>query len=422
MRRFEFSLTISLMLVGSLFMALYQIQAQPEVVWGKQWGSGAKEGSCDIARDRDNNIYVSGVTEGNLFGQNQGGMDIFVVKLDSGGQVLWSKQFGTKDDEEGASLSIDATGSVYLATSTRGAWFGENLGDKDIVLLKLSADGQLIWGKRIGTDKDEVVHQIVVDRQGYIYAVGWTSGNLFGQNQRGDYEGLLAKFDLDGKLALGKQFKDDLPNAIAVDSQCNIYIGGWTYDNVSNTFVGFLAKFTSDGTLKWKQVLPPTEEVTINSLSIDRNGNVYLVGQVEVYVDENQLVSVPDAFVAKYNGADGQRLWSKHFRSQEQSEQGEIFEVFDDVTIDEQGNIYVVGSAEGSLFGSNLGERDVVIVKIDAQGNIIWGKQWGSAKGESGVAIAIDETGSIYVAGGTNGNLFGTNAGEAGIFVVKFRQ
>lgn len=423
MRLFKFALPIvSLMLVGGFLAALYQSQAQPEVVWGKQWGTVASEAPHDITLNGDGSIYVSGMTKGNLFGQNQGGMDIFIMKLDSSGQVLWSKQFGTKDNDEGAKLSGDATRGIYLVTVTTGEWFGESLDDRDVVLLKLSTDGQPVQGRRIGTDKGEARGRIVVDQQGYIYVTGVTDGSLFGQHQRGEfeggYEGFLAKLDSAGNLVWGKQFKDDLPEEIAIDSQGNIYVIGKTYD-INNIMVTFLAKFASNGTLVWRQVLPDTKDEVINSLCIDGSGNVYVVGEVAVYVDENRLVSIPDAFIAKHDGANGQRVWFKRFKSQGE---GEIAEAFDDVTVDGQGNVYVVGFAEGSLFGNHLGDADVVLAKFDAQGNMIWGKQWGTDKGDAGIAIVVDGDGNIYLAGSTLGNLFGTNAGGADIFAVKFRQ
>lgn len=164
-------------------------------------------------------------------------------------------------------------------------------------------------------------------------------------------------------------------------------------------------------------------EEVVNSLSVDGKGNVYVVGEVAVFVDENLLISIPDAFLAKYDGANGQRVWFKRFKSQGEGEiEGEISEAFDNVTVDGSGNVYVVGFTKGSLFGNHLGDKDVILAQFDGQRNEIWSKQWGSIKGESGIAIALDGSGNIYIGGLTEGNLFGTNAGDADIFVVKFRQ
>lgn len=412
-------------LVGMILFTSQQDGRQLEVVWGKQWGTAGEDWLSEIALDGQGNIYITGTTTGNLFGQNQGARDVFVVKLDSTGQVLWSKQLGTANDEEMEWIAVDREGNVYITIVTDGDWFGQNLGGRDTVLVKLSMDGQVLWGKRLGTSEDDLARIIALDNQGHIYVAGVTCGSLFAQYQRKEHmeeEGFLAKFDFAGNLVWGKQSKDDLPEAIAVNSQDNIYVSGSAYDDANNTIVGFLAKFASDGKAIWRQVLPATvdeAEEGIASLIVDKNNNLYGAGAVWVYMDENRLVSVPDAFLVKYSGADGQRMWSKRLKSEGK---GEIAEEFFDVAIDGQGYVYVVGEAEGSLFGNHLGDVDLVLAKLDAMGNMIWSKQWGSDKRESGIAIAVDGQGNIYVVGGTDGNLFGTNAGQVDIFLVKFRQ
>jgi len=408
-------------MIFSLIAALSWIQSQPEIVWSKQWGMVGDEWVDGIDLDAQGNIYISGMTNGNLFGQNQGEMDIFVVKLDSNGQVLWSRQLGTSEREDGAGLCVDkVSANIYLVTTTAGNWFGESLGERDIILIKLSTDGQLIWGKRIGTNKDEFFIAAAIDQKGHIYIIGTTWGNLFGEYQsKIREEGFLAKFDSDGNLVWGKQFKNDLLDVIEVDNQGNIYISGTVCNDINNNIVTFLAKIASDGTIIWRQELTVTENEGFTSLIVDESGNVYGGGYIVTYLDENQLSSTSDAFIVKYDGMNGQRLWSKRLKSQGEDE---IEEEFYDVMTDKQGNVYAVGFAKGSLFSNSLGDSDIVIVKFDSEGNIIWGKQLGTDKEDEGIAITVDRNGNIYVAGNTKGNLFGINAGETDIFVVKFRQ
>lgn len=207
MSRFKFALMISLIFAGGLVMSLYQSQAQPDVVWGKQWGTIEEEFPIDMRLDEQGNIYMVGVTKGSLFGQNQGERDVFVVKLDSTGQVLWSKQLGTAGIEETAESAVDGGGNVYIAIITGGDWFGKNMGERDVVLVKLSTDGQLVWGKRLGTSGDEFVLSMTLDNQGYIYIAGVTRGSLFARYQRGERgeeEGFLVKLDSAGNLVWGK--------------------------------------------------------------------------------------------------------------------------------------------------------------------------------------------------------------------------
>jgi len=431
-RKFLFTFIIAFISVSVMLFALQQNSEQLKVVWGKQWGTEATELVTGIALDGQDNIYIAGVTKGNLFEQNQGKLDIFIIKLDSEGNVLWGKQLGS-EEEEWCDMAVDGEGNVYLVTVTEGNWFGKNFGNfyKDIVLLKLSSSGEILWSKRIGTEEDEVYDGIAIESN-HFYIAGGTTGSLFGDYKKGGwggYEGFLAKFDLNGNLVWGKQFsEEDYFGAISVDSQSNIYVAGLTImkDEANDKIATLLAKFNPNGTLIWKQkyvfpiITDKDEKEIINSMRLDGNGNIYASGEITVYVDENKLVSIPDAFVGKYSCDNGQRIWSKRFRSEGEKE---IEEAFLDVTVDEQGYVYVVGYTEGSLFGNHLGGiDDVILAKFDGQGNMLWGKQWGSEKGETGAAIDVDGQGNIYVAGATDGDLFGKNAGKTDIFIVKFKQ
>lgn len=394
------------------------------IVWGRQWGTAAIDYVDGIALDGKGNVYISGCTEGNLFEQNRGWRgDIFIVKINDNGDVIWSKQIGTPEDDHGNLIVVDKEGNaVYVITSTRGDWFGRNLGERDIVLLKFSTEGQLLLGKRLGTNKDDFAARIAVDAQGYVFILCQTTGSLFAryhERELESYEGVIAKLDPKGNVVWGRQFRNDTPHDIAIDHQGNIYLAGLTYDETDNTVDTYLAKLTPGGMEVWRQVKQNTEgeSFIINSIGVDRDGKIYVAGRKDIYVDENKLYAIPDALIACYDGVSGQRLWLKRFSSQEQRGTR-----FIDITINGQGSIYVVGKAESRLFGDHLGDGDVVIAKIDALGNVIWGKQWGTDKEEVGGGIIIDTQGSIYIAGRTNGNLFGTNAGESDVFVIKLRQ
>ncbi len=402
---------------GVMLFAFQQGGGQLEVIWGKQIGTSEEEGADDLTLDKKGNIYIAGWTGGNLFGQHQGKRDIFIVKMDSNGQILWSKQLGTAEEELCVKIATDGE-NVYLLTDTEGGWFGESLGRDDIILLKFSSDGQLLWGKRLGGSEQDFCADIAVDQQGNIYIIGNTGSNLFAK-KRNAYEVFLAKFDAAGNLLWGKQFEDGL-DAIVVDHQGNIYVSGGSYDKVNDTSLLVLAKFAPDGTMIWRQTLTAIAHEGIISLAVDSSGNLYGAGMAVGYLEEREIViSIPDAFLAKFIGADGQMIWSKKLKSKGE---GEVNEEFVDVAVDEEGNVYVVGNSGGSLFGEHLGDTDVVLAKFDTQGNMIWGMQWGSAKGETGLAVAVDGQKNIYIAGATDSNQFGSNAGESDLYLAKFKQ
>ena len=95
-----------------------------------------------------------------------------------------------------------------------------------------------------------------------------------------------------------------------------------------------------------------------------------------------------------------------------------------DVTVgvdtDSAGNIYLAGTTNGPLFGTNLGFGDPWIAKYDTNGNQIWGRQLGSSGDDATQAIATDSSGNTYIAGVTSGNFFSSKQSESDVFVTKY--
>ncbi|MEL6603418.1 MAG: SBBP repeat-containing protein [Cyanobacteria bacterium J06614_10] len=89
-------------------------------------------------------------------------------------------------------------------------------------------------------------------------------------------------------------------------------------------------------------------------------------------------------------------------------------------TIDAFGNIFVIGSTSGSIGGLNQGESDVFITKYNNNGNRVWQRQLGSSGSDNGFEIVTDESGDVYIAGDTSGNLFGSKrASDTDAWVAK---
>ena len=114
--------------------------------------------------DKDNNIYIAGVTLGNVGDQtNNGQMDIYLVKLNSSGTTVWEKLYGSdQNDSPNGGIAIDSLGNINVvgkrelhtpsSHNTNGILLGVNpLGNanwtyemSDIFFIKLDNDGNVI--------------------------------------------------------------------------------------------------------------------------------------------------------------------------------------------------------------------------------------------------------------------------------------
>lgn len=91
-----------------------------------------------------------------------------------------------------------------------------------------------------------------------------------------------------------------------------------------------------------------------------------------------------------------------------------------DTAVDPAGNVYVTGSTSGPLNGTARGSSDVWVNKYDSNGNLLWGKQFGSTGSESAYSVVTDKDGNFYLSGDTGGNLFSSKQTNIDIWVAKY--
>src|SRR5712692_3846519 len=114
--------------------------------WQKIW-SGSGNGSDNgwgVAVDSSGNIYVTGDTSS--FGA--GGLDVLLLKFNSTGGLLWQKTWGGKYTDVGLRVAVDPTNNSNVYVTGQTANFGA--GSMDVLLLKFSSSGMLLWQKTWG--------------------------------------------------------------------------------------------------------------------------------------------------------------------------------------------------------------------------------------------------------------------------------
>jgi hypothetical protein len=196
----------------------------PSWVWAKSAGN-AKGHS--IAVDANGNVYVTGYFESDSLTldsitlRSAGGEDIFVVKYDSNGKVLWARRAGGSEDEYARDIAVDARGNVYVigefksdgltlgSTTLRRKGEGDFFRRSDIFIVKYDPNSQVLWAKSVGGDDDEYAKSIAVDAGGNVYVTGkFESDTLtFGPITLRNVGGLdifLVKYDPNGQVFWAK--------------------------------------------------------------------------------------------------------------------------------------------------------------------------------------------------------------------------
>lgn len=228
-------------------------------------GKSDYESIRDITSDCHGNIYITGGTRSanfpttaNVFGKtfNNAGtilMDVFIMKFDSAGALIWSTLLGGPEYDRGYAIEVDTKGYVYVA-GRAGANFpttscafqttfqGDNApstlyGPEDGFVAKISPDGsQLIWATYVGEVGPAIIRDIVVDKDGDVYAAltgvrsqcNFISSNAYQKTYQGSEDNVIAKISGDGKNIIWATYSAgsalEATPSIRVDSTKNVTI------------------------------------------------------------------------------------------------------------------------------------------------------------------------------------------------------
>lgn len=292
--------------VGSGDMFTAKIDPSGKVIWAKQAGGSRLDGGNEVVTDASGNALVitntyGTVTVGDVVLNHQGKQDIFIVKYDSNGNFLWTKQIAGAGDEQGRGIGVDKQGNVLITGEfTDTLSFGSKKIEsssilKDIFLAKYDSSGNLLWAKSFGTTGEDYGRGIGADAAGNIYFSGVFSGSVkFGNKTLNSVEGskdiFLAKTDASGNILWVRQMGGSGPDEgceIEVDEQGNTYISGEfpnnaTFESTVLKSAGFrdvfTAKFDSQGKLIWiKQSGGSSDDVNY-AISLDTAKRVTIVG------------------------------------------------------------------------------------------------------------------------------------------------
>lgn len=219
--------------------------------WTRRMGSSDLDYSNGVIADGLGNVYITGPTFGNAGGTTAGGVDAFISKLDSAGDLLWSRQLGSAGADDSLSIAVDGLGCLYVAGFTSGDLGGPNAGGvSDAFLSKFSSEGDLQWSRQLGTPVDDSASGVSADELGNVFVVGTSYGPLGGASA-GGYDVFLAQYNSAGDLLDLKQLGgagNDLGSGVSVDEMGNVYLSGSAEANLPrpyrNFFDGFVTKFS----------------------------------------------------------------------------------------------------------------------------------------------------------------------------------
>lgn len=440
-------------------------------IWVQNHGGPGNDEIQTMTSDVKGNVYAAGhftgtVTFGSITLCSQGDFDVFFVKYDKHGRVVWARSVGGPALDNEVSLATDSEG-LYMTAQFQGEtdldpgpgttmFFNEGewwVNDAFIAKYSLE-DGSLLWAHKIVDANGWSSSAIAVDRSGIYFSGQFLGRTDFDPSEnesilesQGDYDIFLAKYSLHGHLiwahGLGGYYQD-ASWGVTVD-ETGLYIHGlynWQCDfdpgdgyYYLGDYGGFFGRYDlRTGDLVYAKSVGNGPVFSVSTFGDD----LYLSGEIWGLADADPdegthfigQENFNGGFVGKYNRADGSLRWAADMITTD-------FIGARKIIADESGayvNGYVAGSTD---FQSGAEQENRTTDRIDAfvsryreDGRLDWVKTLGTPG--YAVAIAATTTDDGYYLGGLFGNTVNfdpyegtvvrTSVGTEDIFIARYNR
>jgi hypothetical protein len=362
-------------------------------------GTNGDDVGLDIAVDTSGNAYVTGYTYSTDFplqsayqGTIAGSSDAFITKLSSDGSALtYSTYLGGTDFDFGYGIAVDTSGNAYVTGYTystdfplQSAYQGTIAGSSDAFITKLSSDGSaLTYSTYLGGTDFDFGYGIAVDTSNNAYVTGNTTSS----------QAVTNPFPL-------------------LNAYQSVYGGGT--DPFFGSGDAFITKLSSDGSaLTYSTYLGGTGSDFGYGIAVDTSNSAYVTGYTtstdfplqSAY--QGALAGSSDAFITKLSPAGNTLSYSTYLGGTD-NDTGYA------IALDVSNDAYVTGETRSNNFPTSGpfqakvgGLTDAFVTKLSSDGSALtYSTYLGGSESDSGSGIAVDASGSAYVAGYTSSGNF----------------
>lgn len=246
------------------------------ILWQKTIGGNNFDHLTSAKQTKDGGYILGGYSSSGISGEktqnSRGSDDYWVVKLDANRNIVWDKTYGGTGTDRLTSIIETADGGYLMGGSSDSNISGEknenSRGEIDMWLIKIDASGTIVWQKTFGGSKSDWIQSIIQNTNNDYLLAGSSHSDISGdktQNSKGVGDYWVLKIDASGTIVWQKTIggnNGDYAKSIVATSDGNYIIGGDSFSNASgdknqNTIANsndiWLIKINDSGQLLWQK-------------------------------------------------------------------------------------------------------------------------------------------------------------------------
>ena len=286
---------------------LCHLSSEGILQWCKTFGLDEDDEFTSITQRANGNFLISGATDNEdlFFTKNSlhSNQDYWLLEVDEDGLLLWERKYGGSDWEQALCHAEDEQGNIYLSgfSFSSDGDISQSYGSEDIWLVKTNSTGELLWQKNYGGSlQDQARSMLFYDSSIYLTGRSLSSNNTFEGYNMGQEDAFILKINsLNGQLeaqnnyggALGDRFNQILLH------EGNLLLTGYTRSQLDGLDPKGMADFwlvrveSSDLSPIWMKNFGGTNEDIAQDLFITTDQKTILLGSSyssDIDLDENQ--------------------------------------------------------------------------------------------------------------------------------------
>lgn len=357
---------------------ILKFDSNDNLIWQKTYGGSKDDKASKIIKTKDNGFAIVGYgkSDDGDVNTNEGFDDVWVLKLDNNGTIVWKKTTGFSGADQGFSI-IQTSDGGYFVGSILDVTASGGIGNSkqaakhaggDYWGVKLNINGDIEWRKYFGGTNTDTCYDVAEAADGYLLIGSSDSNDVDIKNNKGSYD-------------------------------------------------FWVVKINKSGNLLWEKSFGGTEIDEARAIIKTNDGNFIIVGDTRSFnQDISQNNGGADLWVVKIT-SQGALLWQKNYG-------GSSFDVGRSIKKTLNGDFLISGSSRSADNNFiNKGQNDALIMKIDTDGNLLWQKTVGGTEIDFCYDAVELTNGSIIAVGDSSSNNqdITTNKGFSDLLIIKLK-